>query len=185
MTLEDLGNLGEIVGGLGVIVSLVYLARQIRQNTPQLEENARVTRAATANQVLERMAQTNMLTVSNPEVADLWRRATFGEGLDPTELIRYLGLLVYLFRSCEAAHYQAALGVFDPTRLDFAIGPTLRWSLQSPITRDYWGRARSLYPEAFRRYVDAVVADLDRVNQAGRAGADAVYSQSTSMQVGA
>ena len=33
MTLEDLGNLGEFVGAIGVVVSLVYLALQIRQNT--------------------------------------------------------------------------------------------------------------------------------------------------------
>ena len=33
MSLEDLGNLGEFVGAIGVVVSLVYLAYQIRQNT--------------------------------------------------------------------------------------------------------------------------------------------------------
>ena len=33
MTLEDLGNLGEFFAALGVLVTLVYLAIQIRQNT--------------------------------------------------------------------------------------------------------------------------------------------------------
>ena len=33
MTLQDLGNIGEFVGAIGVIASLVYLAVQIRQNT--------------------------------------------------------------------------------------------------------------------------------------------------------
>ncbi len=33
MSLEDLGNLGEFLGSIGVIVSLIYLALQIRQNT--------------------------------------------------------------------------------------------------------------------------------------------------------
>jgi len=32
VTLESLGNLGEFVGALAVLVSLVYLAFQIRQN---------------------------------------------------------------------------------------------------------------------------------------------------------
>ncbi len=39
MTLEGLGNVGELIGGLAVIVSLVYLAIQVRQG-------ARTTRAA-------------------------------------------------------------------------------------------------------------------------------------------
>ena len=33
MSWEIVGSLGEIVGGLGVIVSLLYLARQIKDNT--------------------------------------------------------------------------------------------------------------------------------------------------------
>ncbi len=36
MTLEDLGNLGEIIGAIAVVISLVYLAVQIRQNTAQI-----------------------------------------------------------------------------------------------------------------------------------------------------
>ena len=32
-TLQDLGSLGEFVGAIGVVVSLVYLAQQMRQNT--------------------------------------------------------------------------------------------------------------------------------------------------------
>jgi hypothetical protein len=41
MSLEDLGNIGEIVAAVGVIISLVYLAVQIRQNTKQITENVR------------------------------------------------------------------------------------------------------------------------------------------------
>ena len=33
LTLQDLGALGEFVGALGVVISLIYLARQLSQNT--------------------------------------------------------------------------------------------------------------------------------------------------------
>ena len=33
MTIQDWGALGEIIGGFGVIITLLYLATQIRQNT--------------------------------------------------------------------------------------------------------------------------------------------------------
>jgi hypothetical protein len=36
MSLEDLGNIGEFVAAAAVIVSLIYLAVQIRQNTKSL-----------------------------------------------------------------------------------------------------------------------------------------------------
>ena len=41
--LEDLGNIGDFIGGIGVIVMLAYLAVQIRHNT-------RAARAATLQQ---------------------------------------------------------------------------------------------------------------------------------------
>ena len=33
MNLNDLANLGQIIGALAVVVSLIYVAHQIRQNT--------------------------------------------------------------------------------------------------------------------------------------------------------
>jgi hypothetical protein len=33
MTLSDLGDLGDFLGGIGVFITLVYLAIQVRRNT--------------------------------------------------------------------------------------------------------------------------------------------------------
>jgi hypothetical protein len=41
MSLEDLGNIGELIAAIGVIVSLVYLAVQMRQNTAALQSGSR------------------------------------------------------------------------------------------------------------------------------------------------
>lgn len=38
-TIQDLGAVGEFVGAIGVVITLIYLAYQIRQNTIQLEQN--------------------------------------------------------------------------------------------------------------------------------------------------
>jgi hypothetical protein len=38
--LDSLGNLGDFLGGLGVVVTLVYLATQIRQNTDALRRES-------------------------------------------------------------------------------------------------------------------------------------------------
>jgi len=46
MTLEDLGNIGEFVGAIGVVASLIYLALQTRQNT-------RAVRVASFRQISE------------------------------------------------------------------------------------------------------------------------------------
>ena len=47
MTIMELGALGEFVGAIAVVVTLIYLAVQIRQNTRVMEENERLALAQT------------------------------------------------------------------------------------------------------------------------------------------
>lgn len=47
MTLMELGALGEFVGAIAVVVTLGYLAIQIRQNTQSMEESRRLSLAQT------------------------------------------------------------------------------------------------------------------------------------------
>lgn len=37
MTISDLGNLGDFLGGIAVLISVIYLALQIRQNTREVK----------------------------------------------------------------------------------------------------------------------------------------------------
>ena len=47
MTIMELGALGEFIGAIAVVVTLIYLAVQIRQNTRVMEENERLALAQT------------------------------------------------------------------------------------------------------------------------------------------
>ena len=69
MTLQDLGNIGEFLGSIGVIVTLIYLAIQIRQNT----KAARASSAAESQYVF---ANTNEWLLENPEVHLLINRTS-------------------------------------------------------------------------------------------------------------
>jgi hypothetical protein len=73
LTLEDLGNLGDFVGGLAVIATLLYLAVQIRQNTRILRTSAEQTADPIA--VIANIAQ-------SPENAAVYHRGL----ADPSEL---------------------------------------------------------------------------------------------------
>jgi hypothetical protein len=47
MTIMELGALGEILGAIAVIVTLIYLAVQIKQNTRSMNENRQLALAQT------------------------------------------------------------------------------------------------------------------------------------------
>ena len=47
MTLQDLGAIGEMIGALGVVITLIYLTKQIRLNTVAMEESRKLALAQT------------------------------------------------------------------------------------------------------------------------------------------
>lgn len=75
MTLADLGSIGEFVSSIGVIVTLIYLAIQVRQNTQAMRESQRIARVdamTTRNDMIERSASQGAI---NPEVLEVRMRA--------------------------------------------------------------------------------------------------------------
>jgi len=66
MTITELGALGEFVGAIGVVITLIYLAIQIRQNTRGMEENRRLALAQTY-QVRADALQTMLVQAANSE----------------------------------------------------------------------------------------------------------------------
>jgi len=69
VTLEQLANLGELIGGIGVVISLVYLAIQVRTNTSALRSTASWDANHTFAELNDRIWQ-------DPEWAELLRRST-------------------------------------------------------------------------------------------------------------
>ena len=62
MNLNDLANLGQIIGALAVVISLFYVASQIRQNTNAV-------RSATAQSVHEHFANWYHLIAADAELS--------------------------------------------------------------------------------------------------------------------
>jgi hypothetical protein len=66
MTLQDLGSIGEVIGAIGVVVTLLYLTKQIRLNTIAMEE-ARKLALAQMYQMRSDALQTMMVDASDSE----------------------------------------------------------------------------------------------------------------------
>ena len=64
MNLNDLANIGQVIGALAVVVSLFYVAHQIRQNTNAV-------RSATAQAVHEHFAKWYQLVAADAELSKI------------------------------------------------------------------------------------------------------------------
>ena len=74
MTLQDLGNLGEFIGAIAVVISLVYLAAQIRQNTRALHGSSYA-------QSAEQLWLVNLAIAQDRDLARIWTEFVAGEPL--------------------------------------------------------------------------------------------------------
>ena len=66
MTIQDLGAIGELIGGAAVIATLIYLAVQLKQNT-QTMENARLLALAQTYQMRSDALQAMLVQASDSE----------------------------------------------------------------------------------------------------------------------
>jgi len=72
MTIQDWGALGEILGAIAVLITLVYLAVQTRINTNQLEKIAQSNSAQFNQSVVETWNDFRKYIVSDPDVATVY-----------------------------------------------------------------------------------------------------------------
>ena len=83
MTIQELGSLGELVAAIATVVTLIYLATQIRHNNKALAE-------ATSASVNASYASINARISSDAEFAELFLRGRRDlASLDPVELERF------------------------------------------------------------------------------------------------
>ena len=94
MTIQDWGAIGEIVGAIAVVASLIYLAIQIRQNTAQISRSIESDRFAAFERNATSGNRWRELLLVNKDLADLFTRgARSYRDLDPAERFRF-GLLM-------------------------------------------------------------------------------------------
>jgi hypothetical protein len=97
MTLNDLANLGQIIGALAVVISLFYVAHQIRQNTNAV-------RSATAQAVHEHFAKWYHLVAADDELAQIVARGLRDHApLPEKERVRFVAAFMAFLSSSQNA----------------------------------------------------------------------------------
>ena len=157
MTLEDLGNLGDFIGGLAVIATLVYLAVQIRQNTRMLDRMGAMSKAATYQSLTALIVEGNALISTSRDFAELRVRGREALGnLDEVDQHRFLVSMSSLFRIMENLFQQNAAGLITDEQYS-SWQHMLRTHLSFPGTRDAWSQISPAFSAAFRDEVESIL----------------------------
>ncbi len=147
MNWSAIGAIGEILGAAGVIVTLLYLARQIRQNT-------RATRLSTAHSIATAARDWNRPLLQDPELAWTFQVGTEDPSqLDEKEQARFIELCFSLLRMFEDAHYQYHQGALDP---EVWVGYEKLYAAyaKAPGFQAYWKERRETFRPEFRQFIE-------------------------------
>ncbi len=150
MTLGDLGNLGEFVGAIAVVVSLLYLATQIRQNS-------RIVRSTTHHASISSGNAVNFAFADAEAARILLKGGLAYAELDLEERFRFAMLMRASFAFFEDAYLQFREGLMDSDVWD-SKSRTLKETLSTPGVREWWTNSGNLYCKAFQEEVAKVLA---------------------------
>jgi len=144
--LQEYALIAEIVGGIAIVLSLIFVGMQIRQNSEISQINA-------YQELVSQITVMNTLRVQDGEFADLFWRFDHGEQpLDDKERARLEAFLYMVFRQGDLAYRQYEKGLIDRDGLISVLAPT-RSFLNTALGQEVWG---ILSPSLQSGYVDFV-----------------------------
>ena len=152
MTISDLGDLGDFLGGIGVIITLIYLAIQIRRNTTTVR-TASLDSAYTSHMEFQRTVW------SDPDLNKLWFAGLLGEEpLVATDGRRFFFMLISCARVWENAYIKAQEGSLE-TKAWAGLNQELLDVFSAPGVQPYWGEVFTRYSHEFVTFAESAVRD--------------------------
>jgi hypothetical protein len=156
MNWEAIGAVGEVLGAIGVILTLVYLAVQIRQNTAMMT-------AQTVQASVDATQRVLLFRAEHAEVRAVLRKARDDEELDRDEFELLAAYLQATFMNFQARLQHNTRGVFDAS-VNESYEKILIDYLEGPYVQRWWDYSKALYGEEFREHCDKII---ERINESG------------------
>ena len=164
MNLDILGNLGEFIGALGVVLSLLLVVRQLRLGHEQTRRNTRSVRAATFNSMVENSIRLLEHVFRDSELADFVTRAADDpDSLTPGERLRWDSYMTAGFRHFANLLYQRETGSMEEKMWE-----SYRRSFKHHLLSEGWVAWYLDHPHLFdQRLADEVRSILEELADEG------------------
>ncbi len=151
MNIMELGAIGELVGGVAVVGSLLFVGFQVRQVR-------KATRADASDKTWESWRDISLIAADNIEV---FRDGLFDfRNMGGPEKMRFVYLISPFFNYWENYHAKYREGLIDGvewTRLN----ALMHWYLGCPAMPDVWPRVEGILTAPFAEHVREVLRDFE------------------------
>ena len=155
MSLDQWSSLAQIVGSIGVILSLIFVGLQIRQNTSELQRNEH-------NSTMAQWTVIRMAIATNRDIAELMTAGLRGSNaIDAADQLRLEQMLSEYAWAAFHIWDRTQRGVFPKGTFEMTAGPLLSDVLRTARGGTWWRSAKT------RGFIPGFVADVDAVLAAG------------------
>jgi hypothetical protein len=163
VTIQDLGSIGEIIGAVATVATLLYLATQIRQNT----STARGAAAIAANQS---HSSFNQFLAQDPDANQTWWKGlSTPDDLSESEKMQFLQII-----SCYSNNIQQSYDLYAEGSLSASSWSgqkkAIQWAATQPGYRAYWKEWGAQHNSEFASFMnEAIVTAPSAVQQSAAA----------------
>lgn len=145
---DAIGAIGDFGGSIGVFISLVYLAFQMRHSAAE-------TRDASIHSVMELAIQFRAESYS-PDLAEIRLKAAKGDALTQLESLKFEGYLSALFELNELVFVQYQKKKLDPEYFE-AWERRTGAAMSVPRIQQFWAKTKTGYRSSFVQYIDGLM----------------------------
>ncbi len=149
MEWDAVGAIAELMGAIAVLVTVGYLAVQIRQSTRSSESSG-----------LNYLRNVHLLTEHNEQYNVLVLKSLRKEVLTPEERLLMVERFYTIMKGLEVLWLQQQLGSVSRDQFNLQID-LARWALTAPACRRMWSQMSSIYTPGFQDLIAKEVLSED------------------------
>ena len=157
--LQKWALIAEIIGGIAVVFSLIFVGLQIQQDSKETALNTRAIEVSAYQDLVGQIMAINFNSQNNSELRGITQKLTAGGDLGPEDDRGLYGSFVLnLMRHADMAYFQYQNGIIDEERLNSALGIFINQLSCSKVALQIWN-GTSAPVEEFRSYITRRLED--------------------------
>ncbi len=157
MSIEMAANCAEVIGGITVFISLVYVSIQIRENT-------RVNQGIATQQTFASTQTIYSWHADNYEVSELFAKFNQGETLTVPETVRITHLMLGMMEQYQVYFILNKLRMMDDESFNSFFRKILL-VLATPTARDWFRHNKNFFSRDFVEHVEDLLEGNPRVTR--------------------
>jgi hypothetical protein len=155
--LKKIALIVEILGGIAILISLLFVGIQLKENT-------KATRSSTATATIGTMTDWYVTMGTDAEASEaFWRFLANPESMTKEEQLQHIYILHGLLLTFQNSYYLALEGTLDE-RIPESLNQVIVGVKDQPGFQLYWKARKSIFFKEYRDYVDEIMKSDTKIS---------------------